>query len=37
MSGEFHWNNQVVLPLEALRRGDVAARFGFVASPAANA
>jgi hypothetical protein len=36
MSGEFHWNNKVVLPLQALRRGDVAARFGFVASPAAN-
>ncbi|HEY4295229.1 MAG TPA: DUF2946 family protein [Paraburkholderia sp.] len=40
LSGEFRWNNrhnQLVLPLQAMRRGDVAARFGFVASPAANA
>jgi hypothetical protein len=37
LSGEFHWNNQAVLPLQAIRRGEVAARFGFVASPAANA
>ena len=36
MSGEFRWNNQVVLPLQAMRRGEVAARFGFVPSPAAN-
>lgn len=36
MSGEFRWNRQVVLPLEPIRHGDVAARFGFVASPAAN-
>jgi hypothetical protein len=35
MSGEFRWNNQVVLPLQAVRRGDVAARFKFVPSPAA--
>jgi hypothetical protein len=35
MSGEFRWNHQVVLPLQAVRRGDVAARFGFVPSPAA--
>lgn len=37
MSGELHWNNQAVLPLQALRQGEVAARFGFVSSPAANA
>jgi hypothetical protein len=37
LSGEFRWNNQAVLPLQAIRRGEVAARFGFVASPAANA
>ena len=36
MSGEFHWNNGVVLPLHAVRRSDVAARFGFVPSPAAG-
>jgi hypothetical protein len=36
MSGEFHWNNQRTLPLQPMRRADVAARFGFVASPAAN-
>ncbi|MFM0175959.1 DUF2946 family protein [Paraburkholderia sediminicola] len=35
MSGEFRWNNQVVLPLQAVRRGDVAVRFKFVPSPAA--
>lgn len=35
MSGEFRWNDQVVLPLQAVRRSDVAARFGFVPSPAA--
>ncbi|HEX7911497.1 MAG TPA: DUF2946 family protein [Paraburkholderia sp.] len=35
MSGEFRWNAQTVLPLQAVRRGDVPARFGFVASPAA--
>jgi hypothetical protein len=37
MSGEFRWNNQVVLPLQAVRRGDVAVHFGFVPSPAASA
>ena len=37
MSGEFRWNNQVVLPLQAVRRGDVAGRFGFVPSPADSA
>ncbi|QQC63580.1 DUF2946 family protein [Paraburkholderia ginsengisoli] len=36
LSGEFRWNNQIVLPLQALRRAEVAARFGFVPSPAAN-
>lgn len=35
MSGEFRWNDQTVLPLQAVRRGDVPARFGFVPSPAA--
>ncbi|NYH13784.1 DUF2946 family protein [Paraburkholderia bryophila] len=37
MSGEFRWNDDVVLPLQAVRRAEVAARFGFVASPAAKA
>jgi hypothetical protein len=37
MSGEFRWDGQTVLPLQAVRRGDVSARFGFVASPAAFA
>nr|WKF57194.1 hypothetical protein HUO10_001672 [Paraburkholderia busanensis] len=37
MSGEFRWNDSVVLPLQAVRRAEVAARFGFVASPAAKA
>jgi hypothetical protein len=36
MSGEFRWNGGVVLPLQAVRRAEVAARFGFVASPAAT-
>ncbi|WP_144147991.1 DUF2946 family protein [Paraburkholderia sp. BCC1884] len=36
MSGEFRWNRQAVLPLQPIQHGDVAARFGFVASPAAN-
>jgi hypothetical protein len=36
MSGEFRWNHQAVLPLQAIRRAEVAARFGFVASPAAK-
>jgi hypothetical protein len=36
LSGEFHWNAQVALPLERVRRDEVAARFGFVASPAAR-
>jgi hypothetical protein len=37
MSGEFHWNDQRAWPLQPLRRADVAARFGFVSSPAAHA
>lgn len=37
MSGEFRWNDGVVLPLQSVRRAEVAARFGFVASPAAKA
>ncbi|HEX7935103.1 MAG TPA: DUF2946 family protein [Paraburkholderia sp.] len=37
LSGEFRWNNGVVLTLEPLRRDDVASRFGFVQSPAAIA
>jgi hypothetical protein len=36
MTGDFHWNNQRVLPLQPMRRAEVAARFGFVPSPAAN-
>ncbi|MFM0723440.1 DUF2946 family protein [Paraburkholderia strydomiana] len=36
MSGEFHWNNETVLPLQAIRRGEVATRFGFEPSPAAR-
>jgi hypothetical protein len=36
LSGTFHWNAQVTLPLQSLRRDQVAARFGFVASPAAQ-
>ena len=35
MSGEFRWNNGMTLPLQAVRRGDVASRFRFVPSPAA--
>jgi hypothetical protein len=37
LSGEFHWNNNLSLPLQPVRRADVAARFGFVSSPAARA
>ncbi|HYS66873.1 MAG TPA: DUF2946 family protein [Paraburkholderia sp.] len=37
MSGEFRWNNELVLPLQPVRRSEVAARFGFVGSPAARA
>jgi hypothetical protein len=36
LSGEFHWNERTSLPLHSVRRADVAARFGFVASPAAK-
>jgi hypothetical protein len=37
LSGEFHWNDGVKLSLEPVRRADVASRFDFVQSPAANA
>jgi hypothetical protein len=37
MSGAFRWNNGVVLPLQGVQRDEVAARFGFVDSPAASA
>jgi hypothetical protein len=37
MSGEFRWNAQLVLPLQIVRRGEVATRFGFVSSPASMA
>ncbi|MEA3084796.1 MAG: hypothetical protein QOC89_2493 [Paraburkholderia sp.] len=37
MSGEFRWNNGVVLPLQGVRRNEVAGRFGFVDSPATAA
>jgi hypothetical protein len=33
-SGQFHWRDGVTLPLQAVSHEDVAARFGFVASPA---
>ncbi|HEY2019727.1 DUF2946 family protein [Paraburkholderia sp.] len=36
LSGVFHWNAQVALPLQSVRRDEVPARFGFVASPAAR-
>ena len=35
LSGEFHWNGGVTLPLQPIRSEEVASRFGFVASPAA--
>jgi hypothetical protein len=35
--GAFRWRDGVELPLAPIRRADVAARFGFVASPAAHA
>ncbi|WP_345811626.1 DUF2946 family protein [Paraburkholderia sp. PREW-6R] len=35
LGGEFRWNDHTVLPLEPVKRSDVAARFGFIASPAA--
>jgi hypothetical protein len=35
LSGTFHWNAKVTLPLQGVQRDQVAARFGFVASPAA--
>jgi hypothetical protein len=33
--GVFHWRDDADLLIESIRRGDVAERFGFVASPAA--
>jgi len=35
--GTFHWRDDVALPLQPIRRDEVPARFGFVASPAAAA
>lgn len=37
MSGVFRWNHGIELPLQSVQRNEVAARFGFVESPAANA
>ena len=36
VSGNFHWNGGASLPLQSIRREEVASRFGFVQSPAAN-
>ncbi len=36
-AGQFHWRADTTLPLQPVRRADVAARFGFVASPASPA
>ncbi|WMY08828.1 DUF2946 family protein [Paraburkholderia phenoliruptrix] len=36
VSGNFHWNSGASLPLQPIRREEVASRFGFVQSPAAN-
>jgi hypothetical protein len=36
-SGQFHWRTDATLPLQSVSHSDVAARFGFVASPAAQA
>ncbi|SAL02657.1 hypothetical protein AWB78_06397 [Caballeronia calidae] len=35
--GVFHWRAGVDLPVQPIARADVAARFGFIASPAARA
>jgi hypothetical protein len=35
-NGEFHWRAGLSLPLQAMRRGEIAACFGFVASPASR-
>lgn len=35
LGGQFHWRVGVDLPLQTVLRAEVAARFGFVASPAA--
>ncbi|RDK04589.1 DUF2946 family protein [Paraburkholderia lacunae] len=37
VSGAFFWRDGVALPLQAVRRADVAGRFGFVVSPATRA
>ncbi|WOD17448.1 DUF2946 family protein [Paraburkholderia kirstenboschensis] len=37
MNGEFRWKDGVTLPLQPVRRADIASRFGFVQSPSANA
>jgi hypothetical protein len=37
MSGEFRWKHGVTLPLQPVRRAEIASRFGFVQSPSANA
>lgn len=36
-SGQFHWREGVTLPLQAVSHDEVAAKFGFVASPAGKA
>jgi hypothetical protein len=36
-TGTFHWRADAALPLQPIRRADVASRFGFVASPASEA
>jgi hypothetical protein len=33
-SARFHWRDDMTLPLQSVTRADVAARFGFIASPA---
>jgi hypothetical protein len=35
--GVFHWRDGVDLPLQPIRRANVATQFGFVASPASRA
>lgn len=37
LGGTFAWRHDCALPLQPIRRADVAARFGFVASPASAA
>ncbi|WP_206997438.1 DUF2946 family protein [Trinickia mobilis] len=36
LGGQFHWRAGVDLPLQAVQRSEVEARFGFVASPASQ-